>query len=524
VRVEHAGEPVDPCAALPAGSGHLLVVPDPLVLPSGDLEDVLHVRNCGTDAVDWTAATKPTVTLAASAGTLAPGEVSTLGFAIQADGWDPGAIDFKIKLSEPGHSQYVDVHAYRPLVGADVVASTELSAGPGVGGCSDQCITKALLVRAMTTPDVGLDVATTVPARIRVYLSTQAPGEDQDGNPVFPGVPAKATSPVGVQAWTASLANLQASTKYFIIVKATDADGETAYRSGSFRTITPYEAPSGGLAPQDLEPGCANFCITKAVVTPGEGLDPSHLSVRSHTPARFQLFIGEQAPVYAGGVPSFSPTHMARNNGDAYAKAWELDIEGLEPGTTFYGIVRATDANGKRHYAVGSFTTDRVDVLITIHRVHVSHDGDDGKYNRGELRFAWGVGDDTVGIRDEEKLHTGSNVGFGNHTSYTVHNAGDPIPTVYVSAGERDADGLAEFCTMGIGAHQEAFYSASCDTKWNVAASEPLRVDQIADLDDCSSLGIEGEWGDEPCALLVSEDHGDDYPKFWAVVSYTVLD
>ena len=48
----------------------------------------------------------------------------------------PGAIDFKIKVSEPGHNHYVDVHAYRPLTGADLVGDLGLSGGEGAGGCA----------------------------------------------------------------------------------------------------------------------------------------------------------------------------------------------------------------------------------------------------------------------------------------------------------------------------------------------------------------------------------------------------
>ena len=506
------GDPVDPCVDHVAGDGALLVVPDPVVLPDSDMDDQLHIRNCSGASVEWTASTKPSVTLGAAGGTLAPGEVTPLAFTIQKDQWEPGAIDFKIKVSEPGFNEYIDVHAYRPLVGADMVASTDISVGPHIGGCADQCISKALITRAITTPDVSLEVGTTVKAKVRVYLSKNAPVEGPGGNPKFPGVPPKATSPDSAMSWTTPLSNLQPATKYFIIVKATDVDGDTAYRSGSFRTITPHEGPDE-LAPADYEPGCASQCITKAVVTPGEGLAPSHLSVRTHTPAKLQLYISRGAPIWDGEVPHFADVDGARNSGDALVESWETDLTGLDPSTTWHGIVRATDANGHKAYAVGSFVTDGVDVRITLHKVHLTQDGDSQSWNRGEVRFAWGVGEDTVGITGEYKLDPGSERGFGDHSTYVVHDANE-LPTVYVTAYERDPDGLVEFCSAGDGPRDTPGSDKKCDVKWNVATSDALDVGDLDDLDDCDGT---------PCQVLYSEDLGDDYPEFWALVSYEVL-
>lgn len=515
----------DPCADHDAAVGNLRVVPDPVILASGDLDGDLSVRNCGADAVGWTAATKPSVTLAPAAGTLDPGEVTTIAFAIDGSAWDPGAIEFKIKVSEAGHNQYVDVQAFRPMVGADVVAGVDFAAGPGVGGCGDQCITKALIRRAATTADVSLDVATTVPAKVRVYLSKQAPIANPAGNPVFPGVAPKATSPNGVQSWTASLTGLQPTTKYFIIVRATDADGDVAYRSGSFRTITPYEAPAGGFALGGTEPGCSAQCITKATVTPGDGLAPARLTVRTHTPAQVQLMLSTDAPTMVDGVPTFAQKDVWLTNGLDYVEAWDSDVSSLHPATTYHGIVVARDANGHRSFATGTVTTDGVDVEITIHTVHVTQDGDSGKHNRGELSFAWGVGEHTVGIRGEHKMHPGDSIGFPGHDTYLVHDA-DRLPTVYVSGSERDADGLIELCTGGTGANTSPGGSGSCDTKWNVAASAPVHVGGLGglgSLQECSSYGIDGAAADRPCQRLVSQDMSDDYAEFWVVVSYRII-
>lgn len=511
------------CSGAQAGQGLLSVTPDPLTLPSGQLSGSLSIRNCGDEAVNWTAATKPSVALASAGASLAAHATTELGFTIDSDKWEPGAVDFKIKVSEPGHNHYVDIHAFRPTFGKDLVASNDLSAGPGVGGCGNQCITKALLSTNYTSPNVGLDVATNVPAKVRVYLSTQAPVNNPQGIPWFPGVAAKATSAAGVKTWKTTLSPLQAKTKYHIIVTATDSDGDVAQRVGSFTTITPLDGP-GGLKNDGPPPGCSYQCLTKAQVVPGEGTGPAHLSVKSHTPAQFQASLSTAAPKFTDGVPSFDKADVWKNSGLSYAKSWEVDIEGLQPGTKYFAIVMATDANQGKSYTHGSFRTHSVNVLVTLHKIHLTYDGDSGKYNRGELSFAWGVGDDTVGIRGEEKMHAGTDVKFNRPSSqYVVNDAKGFLPTVFVDASERDADGLGEFCTMGIGVAHLPGSNGDCDAKWNVASSGLMQVDNLANLPGCASFGVQAYPPETRCLVLESDDDlGDDYPRFWTLVSFLV--
>jgi hypothetical protein len=515
----------DPCAAHDLADGQLVVTPDPLVLPSGEMDGELHVRNCGTDAVDWAAATKPSVHLATAAGTLDPGEVFPVELTIDGSQWEPGAIEFKVKVSEPGDSQYVDVHAFRPAVGADMVASDDLSAGPGVGGCGNQCITKAALSTGYGSPDVGLDVATTVPAKVRVYLSTSAPAFTDAGDPWFPGQPPKATSASLVQSWKTSLTGLEATTKYFIIVKATDADGDTAYRHGSFKTITPVQV-DGGFALGGEEPGCANGCITKATVTPGDGSDPAKVVVRTHTPAVIQIMLSRKAPTTKDGHPHVEPKDVWHTSGLDHIEAWDDLVHGLQPATTYHGVIVARDANGHADYATGSFTTDGVDVVITIHKVHVSGDGDSSPGNRGELSFKWGVGTppNLAGYRGEDKVHSGTDVHFSEaHRSYTVYDATGDLPVVRMVGIERDADGRSDFCTAGTGVFMESGSNGGCDWKWTAARSGTVRAGDLAQLPECSHYGVD-DAGLDGCLRVESEDHGDDHPRYWFVVSYRYAD
>jgi hypothetical protein len=325
-----------------------------------------------------------------------------------------------------------------------------------------------------------------------------------------------------VQTRTTSLSNLQAATKYFIIVRATDDKGDTAYRSGSFRTITPVGGPTQ-LAGGDPEPGCAAGCITKAVATPGESLDPAKVEVRTHTPAQIQLMLSTDAPTYVDGSPTVAKKDVWHTSGIDYIHAWDFTVTGLQPATRYHGIVVAIDANGHRHHAVGELTTDGVDLLVTMHSVHITKDGDDGKHNRGEIQLAWGVGEDTRAVRGEDKIHAGSTVSFGrNESSYVLRGAKGTIPTVYLSAAERDNDLIGEFCSAGTGVFREPAYIKGCDRKWNVAASPTLRVADLGHLQTCAELGVHDGFEDDPCVRIVSEDLSGDYAHFWAVVSFKV--
>ena len=185
---QDAGEPADPCAA---ADGRLAVTPDPLALPAGATGGSVTVHNCGTEPVDWTSATKPWVTLAATHGSLAAGGTHELGFTVDDGGLPAGEYTFRIKVSQPGHNVYVDVNGRK---GAKEPGLTGKPAG-----CSAGCVTKAWLTPRHGTPDLNLEVRTSVAARLFVELATQAPKQDDQGRPYFPKAELKltpTTSPV----------------------------------------------------------------------------------------------------------------------------------------------------------------------------------------------------------------------------------------------------------------------------------------------------------------------------------------
>jgi hypothetical protein len=115
-------------------------------------------------------------------------------------------------------------------------ASGSVSAGLG---CAGQCITKAWVTSTMTGG--SLQVETDTPARIKVWVSDQAPGFI-DGMPWIPN------PDYFGQTWdyttrTFELDGLAAGTTHHILVTATDSDSRTAYRLGTFKTLDPPPLP-----------------------------------------------------------------------------------------------------------------------------------------------------------------------------------------------------------------------------------------------------------------------------------------
>ena len=505
------------CKGLQPGAS-LLVTPDPAVLPSGTMKSALSVTNCGKGNVDWSAATVPSVALASKNGTLTAGSTAQVGFTIDSDAYEPGAIAFKIKVSEPGHNHYVDVQAFRPTFGKDVVAGNgQLSAGEDAGGCANSCIVKAVLTPNLTSPNLQLEVKTHTPATMKVWWAEQPPN-----TLVLP----KASSPNNSTAWTTSLSPLKAATKYYLVLKATDGNGKTSTASTSFTTITPVQNP-GSLANPGGPAGCALQCITKALLSGGGSFSSKKLDVASNTPARFVAQVSAKAPAYNNGVPSLADVESTSSTAN-YGTAWSTTLNNLRGSTKYHIVVRAIDEKGNSAYQVGSFTTPAEpghDVLFTFLNIKVTHDGDSSWKNRGELSFAWGIGDTTVGTLGEDKMSDPATVSIPRGRSlYLAKNVKGFLPTIYVSASERDADGLVEFCSMGIGVAHDYGSNGSCDAKWNVAASGIVSVDTVGGLPACTSFGLDPQvWAGKGCMQLETVSHGDDYPRFTALVAVELV-
>lgn len=522
--------PSDPCAALEPGA-NLVTTPDPKHLNPGSTSSALTIRNCGPDVVEWTAATKPSVTLAQASGSLDGGATTSVGFTIDPSAFSDDAIAFKIKVSEPGFSQYVDISATKagladPSDPPPDPGGTLTTGGPS--GCAASCITKAWLTPNATTPNLALDVETSTPARVSVFVSTSAPEAGPDGQPAFPeGGLIAATNDLNV-VWSTVLSPLPPATDHHIIVRATDADGGTSSRVGTFRTVTPAVDPGLDEAAPGPDSGCSTQCITKAWLTPDPESFDMELEVTSHTLARFEATVSTDEPTFdEDDRPSFPGVAPTATN-FAYETSWTTHLGPLEPATTYHVIVKATDGLFRSSYQVGSFETregpDRL--LVSFHRVEVHEDGDRGA-NRGELRFAFSIGGDLVASTGERKIGSGSTVNLsdGNRMpGLDTSVAFDPspsawLPSLHAVAFERDWDGLFEFCSVGAAPLDQGHHDG-CDLKWDVASSGLIQSGGLGSLPSCADLGIDAEEvSGHRCLRLESVGNGDDYPRFSVIVS-----
>lgn len=518
--------PPNPCDQLVPDGSSLVVGPDPLVLDDGVLHGSIAILNCSDGDIDWTASTKPSVQLDDNGANLLPGEHAKLDFTIVADAWDPGAVDFKIKVSEPGHNHYVDVHAFRQLSGKDFVpAGIGLSAGEGAGGCANQCIVSALLQPNFSSPNMSLEITTNTPARIHTRVSKQAPIE-VNGVPTFPGNPGPMdASPDGVTNHVAGLSPLDAGTDYHIVVSATDEHGHTSYRVGTFTTITAVENPGDFVYPGE-NPGCSDGCITTAMLTPGDEYS-RHYTMTSDITAQMQVTVSTEEPTWSAGVPSFAHSVFWQPSGLEYLTQWETDITELSPDTTYWIIAVATDPQGRTDHRVGTFRTPALpphDVEYVIHRVHIDDDGDAG-VNRGEIALGWWVGNHWAGYRSEDRVSTGDTVHFSeSQRSFVVHGVTEYLPIVTVEARERDAvlDCVIEATDIGV-APAASYTIDHCKATVAVGTGGGITtLASLGSLQPCGELGVDAH-PDARCYPVVVDEQRPDYADVTAYVSVRVL-
>ena len=137
----------------------------------------------------------------------------------------------------------------------------------GGAGCSVQCINWAHLYPIDDSPNLELRVNTDHPAKLRMYVSQQAPQFNPKGEPFFPDAqPLASTGNASFTNWTTTL-DLGYGTNYYGIVSATDSEARTQYRTGSFSTGKPlnldlvitfhqiqvgYSGDNGGANPGEL--------------------------------------------------------------------------------------------------------------------------------------------------------------------------------------------------------------------------------------------------------------------------------
>jgi hypothetical protein len=106
-------------------------------------------------------------------------------------------------------------------------------------GCSVQCITKALV--SQQQPDastVRIDIRTSTTAHVQIDVSRDKPVQLAGGGLAQYDVVSRQWTPSPTKAWTPQVGGLDYGTKYYVVVRARDAQGRVSFRQGSFRTVS----------------------------------------------------------------------------------------------------------------------------------------------------------------------------------------------------------------------------------------------------------------------------------------------
>lgn len=268
--------------------------------------------------------------------------------------------------------------ALSAAAGTASATSPPLTAGPG---CSVQCITKAAVTATATAAKVAL--GTSVPANLKVTV-TKAPTGPTGGLTTSASKTAYvyASSPYK----TAYFLGLEPNTTYAIVVNATDLQGRSHMRSGTFKTLPIKTTGHGGPDTIDSGVGCFVQCIQKALVSQAKPDGRTvRIEIKTSTTAHIQIDVSSDKPVSVqGNVVQYEV--VSRQWTPSPTKAWTPVVTGLDYGTKYYVVVRARDSQGRVSLRQGSFRTVSATATITLHYIKVLNDADKGS-NTGEMFF-----------------------------------------------------------------------------------------------------------------------------------------
>lgn len=510
IDLDPATPEIDPCDLIADPEQHF-IAPTVIELASGDFTGQLQIMNCSSGLLDVELASSNGLDFVAEDLSLAPG-VTTVDFAVDDDAVGVGAFELKFKVTQTGCcADYGDVLGFKQGFNPAIALDLPLSAGEGQGGCKAGCIQTVWIEGNQLNTSVELNVGTNVAADIAVRISTQAPVQNQAGDPWMPGVAPTLETNGWADALTGTIGGLDASTTYFVLVTATDANGTSSF-SDSFTTVDPVDHPDG-FAGNDPHPGCSAGCITHAVIDHVDH-DSAHLTMMTSMAATMEAFIGTTPVDQSGNVPTIADPSLLFQTPAPWTN-WELNIDSLEDATTYHVLLRATDVNGKRDYQVGSFTTPAAperEVVISVGRIDIKDNGD--LIGRGEIRFGFTYDGSLIGTLGEQKLKEGATLWPDAYNFVVVDLAPDELTSSFgVWAGERDLSPLG-FCEAPV-------VGLECNgMNWNLAYAGPVTLADIAEMPLCANYGFTGAAADDHCQAISDLGGIGDDVTFDAVIRY----
>jgi hypothetical protein len=169
--------------------------------------------------------------------------------------------------------------------------------------CSVQCIKKALV-----TPTAGsakVEIQTTVTASVTVYVRPKPAAHTdidltgQEGQTVHFSVPGGLTR-------ARTFSDLKPDTEYSIWAQATDGQGHSSTRTGTFKTLAVKTNGIGGPGTIDPGVGCPAKCVTKALFTqaPPDG-SVVNVEVNTNTDATIGVVVSRDMPIGPADNPAW---------------------------------------------------------------------------------------------------------------------------------------------------------------------------------------------------------------------------
>jgi hypothetical protein len=327
--------------------------------------------------------------------------------------------------------------------------------GPGLtvgNSCAVQCVKKALV--STTASSAKIEIETTVSAFVDVVVArkTTAP----NGAPMISQAKSVHLYVTVGPPRTASFTDLEPDTEYSIALKATDLQGRTWKRNGTFRTLPVKTNGVGGPASIDSGLGCSVQCITKALFgqAPPDG-SVATAELKTSTAAKIQLLVGADL--------AFHEIVFDQTN-SWLVRSWKPQIRNLLPGMTYHVVVRATDAQGRVSERRGTFRTVSATALVTIQKIKIVNDGDKGKA-KGELFFRYFFGGQEHGSQGFLKLGSGDvispRIGGTSRPGvfYRLPANGDAKLQVGVTAEECDGHTYMKNCAVEMDFRDDGQYA-----------------------------------------------------------------
>lgn len=446
---------------------------------------------------------------------------------------EPTPVDPFVRVPFTAIPTPVPINPVPPFLPVTLVADLEPGT-PAAGdrtftaatGCGSHCITNAQISTvggASTTYDLAVDLDVSGQPDVEAFLS-QAPIErNADGQLIPPFSEPTASGQAGsewapgVSHWETSFA-LEPATTYHLLVRARDAQGQSAV-AGTFTTAEAI-GPDVLATPSPCLDGCLDAIRVEAA-DDGRSLS---IDIGATVDADVEVAWASGSVVQTDDGPLIPNAHTETMSIGAGGRT-TTTMNALEPNTAYSFIITATDSFGSSDRWVATVATTSPKITVGIDRIHVSGDGDDGRWNRGEISFSYGSRDGHWGFIEEDKISSNTTLRLDNDAAHTVSaDAAGDYPWIALIAGERDGYSLRQ-CFVeadpnpdGDWRPDSAFsYCNNARTTYSQIATPLMTMAEIEQLSDCAALDIDWAPADR-CMLVETAPNSSEQVSFEFVV------